>query len=128
MLNFDQHAINSSTFDLTQFALDKAAVEYSLLGNSAILIAVGDSAASPHYYSGSGMSTGRIGIERALNLAKQYKDGNIAEIDVLIDKLNESFEKIKAQVLALGKDYVKSRSAEEIDRIAMETMCFAVNK
>uniref|UniRef100_A0A915D9B8 Uncharacterized protein n=1 Tax=Ditylenchus dipsaci TaxID=166011 RepID=A0A915D9B8_9BILA len=49
MLNFDPHLVNTSTFNVILYSLDQVAVEYNVLGNSAVVLAVGDSAVFPHY-------------------------------------------------------------------------------
>uniref|UniRef100_A0A915EH03 Uncharacterized protein n=1 Tax=Ditylenchus dipsaci TaxID=166011 RepID=A0A915EH03_9BILA len=127
-LNFDPYPVNTSTFDLIQLALEKPAVEYNVLGQSAIVLAVGDSAVTSHFFAGNGTTTGRINVQGAVRLLKEYNDGLIKNKQDLIDKINHDFEKIKKEALFWARKYVKTQSPQEMDKIAVKAMCAEVNK
>ncbi|KAI1713805.1 hypothetical protein Ddc_11697 [Ditylenchus destructor] len=128
MLNFDPEPINASSFPLIQYALDKSAVLYTVIAPNGypvtlVVVAVGDSAASPHFYSGSGMSTGRIGIESTAWLLKMYyKDAKMTLQD-LVDDINKEFRYTRKDVLALGRNYVQPLSKDKKVAIAVKKMC-----
>uniref|UniRef100_A0A915EAH4 Nematode cuticle collagen N-terminal domain-containing protein n=1 Tax=Ditylenchus dipsaci TaxID=166011 RepID=A0A915EAH4_9BILA len=123
MLNFDPHPVNTSTFEVSLFALDKMAVEYNVMGHSAIIFAVGDSAANSHFYTGSGLRIGRNSVNNVVAAVKQYNSTDGGQLNTLVDEVNEHFERLKQQVRKLSKDVIEFRSKEDIDRIALNAMC-----
>uniref|UniRef100_A0A915EDV9 FAD-binding domain-containing protein n=1 Tax=Ditylenchus dipsaci TaxID=166011 RepID=A0A915EDV9_9BILA len=127
LLGTNPNPVNTSIFDLIQYALDKPAVKYQVLGHSAILVAVGDAAASPHFYSSTGLATGKKSVNSAIKLIKDYNN-SISTTDSLINSINTEFQEIKKDVLENGKPYVEPRLPDEIDRIAVKSMCSELKK
>ena len=80
----------------------------------------------PHFYSGSGMSTGRTGIENTAILVKDFHQGKLSK-ESLTGLLGTKLDKVKLQVLEKGAHFVKKSPPEKKAAIACEKMCTSVN-
>uniref|UniRef100_A0A915ELH9 Uncharacterized protein n=1 Tax=Ditylenchus dipsaci TaxID=166011 RepID=A0A915ELH9_9BILA len=137
MLNFDSNLVNSHTFNMILYSLDQAAVEYNVFGNAAVVLAVGDSAVTPHYFTDTVLTTGKIGVETAAKHIKEYNDANITDSSRLLQKLNENFKKLREQVSTAAKhpDFTIFKyeekdfySTAQVNKKACEVMRSEINK
>lgn len=126
-INFDPFPINTSTFPVVQYAVENAAKELSYQNCSLIVTALGDARASPHFYSGSGMSTGRVGIENTALLVRDFHGGKLNK-EELVSQLATRLDNVKLQVLEKGKHFVKRSPPQKRDFVALSKMCDTVNE
>lgn len=113
-MEFDPAPINTGTFDVIQKGVDLAAKEMKVGDSSLIITALGDSRASPHFFSGSGMSSGRLGIERAASLLRDYNRRTISR-EAFVESLNSDLETVKQKVLQKGSPYVRPLTEEQMN-------------
>lgn len=128
-INFDPMPINTGTFPVVQYAVEKAAkeLEFVKYGVSLIITVLGDARANPHFFTGSGMSTGRLGIENTATLVKDYHTGNITKKE-LVSQLDSRLDRMKLQVLKKGGHYVKKSPPEKKAAAAVSRNCQCVNE
>uniref|UniRef100_A0A915DBE1 Uncharacterized protein n=1 Tax=Ditylenchus dipsaci TaxID=166011 RepID=A0A915DBE1_9BILA len=84
MLKFDPNQVNTSTFNVILYSLDQVAVEYNVFGNSVVVLAVGDFAVFPHYFTGAGLTIRKISVEGAVRHIIQHNKENNANITNLL--------------------------------------------
>jgi hypothetical protein len=129
-LNFDPNPINTSTFPVIQYAVDKAATMLKAENGSTLMVTVlGDARASPHFYTGSGLSTGRLGIENAAIVIREFHQGtrSLENQEKLVRKLDQKLDHVKAHVLLKGSPYVKRSPEEERNKKAQASMCSLID-
>lgn len=129
-LNFDPNPINTSTFPVVQYAVDKAATLLKAENGTTLMVTVlGDARASPHFYTGSGLSTGRLGIENAAIVVREFHQvvPSLENREKLVRKLGQKLDNVKAQVLLKGSPYVKRSPEEDRNKKAQDSMCRLVD-
>uniref|UniRef100_A0A915EBD6 Uncharacterized protein n=1 Tax=Ditylenchus dipsaci TaxID=166011 RepID=A0A915EBD6_9BILA len=123
-LNFDPSPINTTTFVVTQASLETPVKAYKAHGKAALFIALGDSMAIPHFYSGSGVSTGREGVEIAASRIRSYNHGfdDYYHFDHLAKIINDKMKYIKAEVQQRGSAFGEQRDETSIKELAIQKM------
>jgi hypothetical protein len=109
----EEFPINVGTFDVQQKRIDIAAKLLEFGKFSAGIMAFGDSRASPQFFSGSGMSTGRLGIEDGAKLLKQYNKGEIRSKKDFVKKLDLALGHMKEKVAEKGSRFMKPNTGAE---------------
>lgn len=83
-LNFLDTPFGTSVFPLVQATLAAPATFYIHQGNLAVVFAVGDALASPHFLSGTGLATARIAVEWGIAaLARHYTGSKFGSVFTL---------------------------------------------
>ena len=121
--------INTATFPVVQYAVETAAkeIKFPKYNRTLIVVVQGDASASPHFFTGSGMSTGRVGIENGAILVRDYHQGKLTRED-LVTESNNRLDSVKLSVLEKGGHYVKKSPPEKKAAIAVAKMCQNVNE
>lgn len=125
-LKLDPAPINVGTFDVQQKAVDLAAKEIRNGDVSMIITALGDSRASPHFLSGSGMSSGRMGIENAAELLKMHHRGEL-DRSSFVTTLNENLDEVRMKVVSKGKPYIGQLSEMQMQEAKHRHMLSAIH-
>uniref|UniRef100_A0A915D3R4 Uncharacterized protein n=1 Tax=Ditylenchus dipsaci TaxID=166011 RepID=A0A915D3R4_9BILA len=87
-------------------------------------MALGDSMARPHFFSGSGVSTGREGAEITADLMQKYNHGvnGYDSFDQLAKDINHSMQYIKDEVQQRGSVYAEQRDESSVKQLARQKM------
>ena len=77
-------------------------------GNNGIAKSVGDNNANGHFFSGSGLSTLRMGVERTLAAVRKYNsnDEEINSYEKLVEKVNAIQKVVQDATLKEGSPFV----------------------
>lgn len=113
-LQLDPNPINMGTFDVQQKAVVKPSkiLKIEEADIRSMIAAIAESLGTAHFFSGSGLSTGRMGVEQAASFLRDFHHGklNLSEMN---DLLNRDLENVKDAVRKKGSPYI---SALGIDR------------
>lgn len=121
-VSFDISPLNTGTFDVIQQSIQ---IPAKILGNdqnSVMIVALGDSLASPHFFSGSGMSSGRLAGQYIAKHVKTYHQGLFNNKQALVNSLNHKLDKVKIKVVEKGSSYVKRLSFEDSMKFLKDKM------
>ncbi|KAI1696949.1 hypothetical protein Ddc_20028 [Ditylenchus destructor] len=106
LISFDPASVNVAIFDVTQVAIPNGAHLFEKYGVQTFVTAFGDSRVSPHFFSRSGLTSGRIGIEETAEAFTLYHHGLITTTELM---KRISTDKVKKDALQRGSFFVKSR-------------------
>ncbi len=111
----EEYLINFGTFDVVQKATTTAAklLKSDSKHSSVVIAAFGDSRASPHFFSGSGMSTGRLGIEKGAQVIREFNREKIHSKQEFVENLNVVLDQAKEKAIEKGRRFVKPNSVSE---------------
>nr|CAD2127705.1 unnamed protein product [Meloidogyne enterolobii] len=113
ILSFDPYSANTSTFYVGIYGIENPVREIYGTQDSAIIAAIGDANTSAHFMTSSGTSTGRFGIENAVNAIKQYNQNphqsNLQQL------MNSALKKVRRRVLEKAKEYVDILPGIKVD-------------
>lgn len=112
VLKLDESPINVGTFDVQQKAVDTAAKLLKSENSSAVIAAFGDSRASPHFFSGSGMSSGRLGVEVGAGLLREFNQTTMRPA-AFAQKLNTRLGRVKEKVAQKGSRFIGQNTSSE---------------
>nr|CAD2193399.1 unnamed protein product [Meloidogyne enterolobii] len=110
-LKFDPHSANTSTFWVAIYGIENPVAKID--GSSSIIAAIGDANTSAHFMTASGISTGRLGVENAVNAIKWYNQSN-EELN-LETMLGAALRKVRRRVLEKAQEYVKIEEGVKMD-------------
>jgi hypothetical protein len=109
----DEFPINVGTFDVQQKGMDTAAKLLESGKSSAVIAAFADSRASPHFFSGSGMSTGRLSIENGTWVLREFNREKIRSKKDFVKKLDKVLGQAKEKAIEKGRRFVKPNTPSE---------------
>ncbi len=109
----DEYSINVGTFDVQQKGGDVAAKLLESTESSAVITTFGDSRASPHFFSGSGMSTGRLGVEDGAEVFRKFNRGDIRSKKEFVAQLSVGLDYMKKKVVEKGSNFNKPNPVSE---------------
>lgn len=110
----DTLPVNVGTFDVQQKGIDVAAKTItSKRKNTIIIAAFGDSRASPHFFSGSGMSSGRMGIQNGAKLLKEYNSGHLRTKEEFVGELELGLSNVKKKVIQKGSRFLVQNTPKD---------------
>lgn len=116
----DEYSINVGTFDVQQKGIDTAAKLLESGESSALIASFADSRTSPHFYSGSGMSTGRLSVEDGTKVLRAFNREEIRSKEEFAKKLNKALGQAKEKAIDKGRRFVKQNTPSE--RIAAKCL------
>uniref|UniRef100_A0A915D1R0 Uncharacterized protein n=1 Tax=Ditylenchus dipsaci TaxID=166011 RepID=A0A915D1R0_9BILA len=122
-LNFDVNEVNCSIFELVQQSLRSVVAKYTANGHTAFMLAAGDSAVTPHYFAGLGISSGMNMVDNILENIVKFDRDQLQEED-LVKKINDGAGVVTEQALENGQEFVTPLEDEEKKRIAEQKMHF----
>lgn len=101
-----------------------------------IFAAVGDSLVAPHFFSGSGLSSGRAAVDSLADEVKKYNDAKehldpISLADktkAFVDGVTERYQTVIDFTLKRGSPFLKPLSEDEIDAIKVRNMTTVLDK
>src|SRR4029077_14055648 len=106
----EDYPINLGTFDVQQKGIKTAAKLLESGKSSAVIAAFGDSRTSPHFFSGSGMSTGRLGIEYGAELIRKFNRKEISSKKNFVEELDKKLDEVQEKTIEKGRRFVKPNS------------------
>ncbi len=96
---------NSATFPLVQRSVLHPVKVVELRGSQAVFAAVGDDLVSPHFFSGSGLTSGRVSVENIAHAFRLWRDGK-RPICSIVASLYQSQHEVINFALDNGRPYV----------------------
>ncbi|KAI1704736.1 hypothetical protein DdX_14094 [Ditylenchus destructor] len=120
LISFDPASVNIAIFDVTQVAVPNGAHLFEKYGVQAFVTAFGDSRVSPHFFSRSGLTSGRIGIEETAEAFTLYHHGLITTTELM---KRISTDKVKKDALQRGSFFVKPRKEPKRSQRYQKLMC-----
>ena len=109
----DEYAINFGTFEVQQKGIDTAAKLLQFGEFYAVIAAFGDSRTSPHFFSGSGMSSARLGIEYGAEVIREFNQKATPSKKDFVSKLDASLDLVKEKTIEKGRRFVKANDPSE---------------
>ncbi len=109
----EEYAINIGTFDVQQKGIDTAAKLLKSGESSAVIAAFGDSRASPHFFSGSGMSSGRLSIDNGAEILRKFNREEILSKKAFVKRLDIELDQAKEKAIDKGRRFVKPNDSSE---------------
>lgn len=127
VMTFDPYPINTGTFDVEQRGVTLAAKQLTCPeGNAAVITVLGDARISPQFFSGSGLSTGRLGVEKAASWVQACHQSKIGRAD-LARELNKDLDVVKERAIEKGSPYMSPSPISEEKSHTLK-VCDAITK
>lgn len=124
----DEYSINVGTFDVQQKGVDVAAKLLESTESCAVITTFGDSRASPHFFTGSGMSSARIGIEDGAEVFRKFNRGDIRSKKKFVAQLNVVLDHMKKKVIEKGSKFIKPMPFHERIAARYQIMKYKINE
>jgi len=118
LLYYDEYPPNTRIFTLSQQLVEIPARVESGEEGELVIFALGDSLASPHFFSGSGLSTGRMAAELTSQMISDSVNGKFDRAH-LQKKLEKLLKKIAGFAISEGSAFADKLSPiKEVNEIA----------
>jgi len=114
----DSSSISSAIFSLQQTGGNQVSTLLRGESGSMIITCAGDSLVSPHFYSGTGLTTGRDASDVITKVIEDAHQGQVPLITDFIDRLDGTLPLVTETALRMGENYVESRDYDEIKQAA----------
>lgn len=109
---FEMQERNTATFPLVQRAVIHPTKVIEMRGTQAIFAAVGDDLVSPHFFSGSGLTSGRESVENVVQAFKIWRTGK-RPLETIVAALYQEQHDVIRFALDNGRPYVPFLKAEQ---------------
>lgn len=109
---FEMQTRNTATFPLVQRAVIHPTKVVEMRGSQAVFAAVGDDLVSPHFFSGSGLTSGRESVENLVVAFKQWRSGK-RPLETIIASLYQNQHEVIQYALDKGRPYVPFLEPEQ---------------
>ena len=118
---------SSATFTLVQRAVRLPARIVRLKDSQAIFSVVGDDMVSPHFFSGTGLTSGRDSVNNLVKAIRMQARHNTFDLEVL-GSLVRNQNKVISYALSRGKEYVPGVLPLEVSSYRRSKIIELVNK